>query len=206
MGKKIFVIILTALLCTPILFAQSSGKHQHDGLFLRFLLGGSYSSMSIDGGPMEMELSGMSGTFRFQIGGTVAKNLVIFGELGGVTLTNPDIKIDGKSYELDGVKASSFDFGGGITYYFMPSNFYLTASILASRADFEFSQGSNTVKGESDMGFGFFAGVGKEWWIAENWALGATLFTAYSSVPDQDPSDATISNLTFGVAFSATFH
>jgi len=200
-----FCTIFMILFITTLAFSQTTGKYQHDGFYMRFLLGGASSTMTLDDGSTEMELSGMSAAFRFQIGGTISENLIAYGEIGGIQIQNPDIEMDDKTYETDDTKASNFDVGAGLTYYFMPTNIYLTGSILASRAELEYTRGSTTAKGESDMGLGLFFGIGKEWWIADDWALGATLFTAYNSVPDKGSSDATISTMTFGVAFSATF-
>ena len=88
----------------------------------------------------------------------------------------------------------------------MTANFYFTSSILATKVEIEYTIGSNTYKGETDLGFGFFVGAGKEWWISDDWALGVTGFFEFSNVPDKGSSDITITSTTFVVAFSATFN
>lgn len=205
MFKKITISICLILLVIVSTSAQNSGKHEHDGFFMRFLVGPSYSTQVYNGAPSKMEVKGLSATFNFQIGATIAKNLIAFGEVSGSTITNPDIEINGTVHETDETKSSSFGFGGGMTYYLMPLNFYFTASVLASKVKIEYTKGSVKYEGETDMGIGVFAGVGKEWWIADDWALGACAFFSYANVPDKGSSDITIACTTFGIAFSATF-
>lgn len=205
MIKKITVFSCCFILVAPMIWGQSSGKHKHDGLFMRFLAGPSYSTQKYDGTTAETEVKGVSASFNFQIGAAIAEDLIAYGEVGGFTITNPDIEIGGTTYDTEDTKSSTFGFGGGLTYYFMPSNFYITGSIQAAKVKIEYTKGSTTYKGESDMGIGVFAGIGKEWWIADDWALGAAVFFSYSNVPDKDNSDITIASTTFGVAFSATF-
>lgn len=205
MCKKIVAIICLSLLFAPGVFSQSSGVHEHDGFFLRLLGGPSYSNQTYNDAPSDMKVYGVSGSFALQVGGTIAENLVAFGEVSGFTITNPSIDIGSTTYETEDTKSSSYGFGGGVTYYIMPANFYFTASILAANVSIEYTRGSTTYKGETDIGFGFFVGAGKEWWISDDWALGATGFFGFSNVPDKGSSDITITSTTFGVAFSATF-
>lgn len=205
MFKRLTFILTFLLVITPILFAQGSGKYKHDGFFMRFLAGPSSSTQVYNDAPKDMEVKGVSASFNFQVGSEIGENLIAFGEVGGFTITNPDIEIDGKTTETEDTKSSSFGFGGGLTYYFMPINIYISGSIWAAKVNIEYTKGSTTYKGETDIGIGGFAAVGKEWWIADDWGLGAAVFFSYSNVPDQGSSDITIASTSFGVAFSATF-
>ena len=42
------------------------------------------------------------------------------------------------------------------------------------------------VKSASEFGFGFQLAAGKEWWISENWGLGASVAITYGSVDEDD--------------------
>lgn len=205
MSKKFVLIITSILLLTTISYGQEMGFHAHDGFYMRFLAGPSYTSSQFDGADNSMEIKGLSGTFRVQIGSTIANNLILYGELGGASIQNPDIEIGGNPYNTEDTKASITDIGAGITYYFMPSNFYITGTVLASQYTVEYTGGNVKQKGESDRGFGIFIGAGKEWWVSKDWALGLAGFMAYSNVPDKGNSDVTIGSTTFGVLFSATY-
>ena len=210
MKKLLFTLISFFLISWQFVYSEDFGEYKHDGFFMRFLLGGSSSKMTfkVKSNDMQlgdMEFSGLSIAFRFQIGGEIAENLNAFGEVGAITIDNPKVKVAGKSYDTEETLASNSDFGAGLTYYFMPINIYVSGSILASKAQLEYKEGSKTTKGESDMGLGLFLTTGKEWWIDIDWALGASIYAAYSNVPDKGDDKVTIKTTTFGIAFSATF-
>jgi hypothetical protein len=205
--KKLFkyssMIIFGLLLCNVEVFSQE-GVHEHDGFFLRFQMGASSANMtfSMEGVDDEMSFSGLAGDGVIQIGGVVGNNLILFGELSGVTITDPTFKFNDEEVEIDDLQVTASGFGAGLTYYFMPDNIYLSGSLLAVQATAEYG----SEKGESDMGFGFRASVGKEWWIGNDWGMGVALFGSYSSVPDKDNDDITITTTSFGVAFSVTYN
>ena len=210
MNRGISVIVSFILFSGQALHCQNIGQYTHDGFFMRFLLGGSSSVMSFnvgsnDMGFGDMEFSGLSATFRFQIGAAISENLIAFGEVGAITMSNPELKFSGKTYDTDETLASNSDFGAGLTYYFMPTNIYISGSVLASSAELEYTEGTTIQKGESDYGIGLFLAAGKEWWVNDDWGLGVSIFAAYSDVPDKGNSKVNITSTTFGVAFSATF-
>ena len=58
--------------------SEITGFHQHDGFFLRMQGGaGSGKMVEVDIEGSDMTLSGAAGSFRLQIGGTVAENLIL---------------------------------------------------------------------------------------------------------------------------------
>ena len=61
----------------------------------------------------------------------------------------------------------------------------------------------NNRKGESEYGIGFNAMVGKEWWVGEDWGIGATGYLSYGTMKDKD---YTINYFYVGVLFSATYN
>ncbi|HEX9251144.1 MAG TPA: hypothetical protein VF870_02830 [Ignavibacteriaceae bacterium] len=208
---KYFLFALTILLTLNVnstfsqIQAQSSSNiNNHDGFFLRMLLGFGQTDLTEEmdyGGDLKM--SGVGTEFRVQIGGCVSENLILFGDLGGVVVMSPNIEWAGNSTSSDNTSLTISEFGGGLTYYFMPENIYVSFSAVLPVATIEF----NTTKGESKMGFGFFLSAGKEWWIAEQWGLGAALYGSYGSMKDKGEfADNAISTYSFGVAFSATLN
>lgn len=185
-----------------------NGYHEHDGFFLRMLYGFGYAELvEKDVLGSDMIISGAAQALRFQIGGTAAENLMIYGEFGGVMQIEPEIEWMGQSASTSDVTVSVYDFGGGITYYLMPSNFYFSLSLLASQAEIE-NSGS---KGTSEYGFGFNAMVGKEWWVDAQWALGAAIYGYYSTMKDKGTIEGTnyeydINNFSVGLLFSVTYN
>ncbi len=168
--KNLLIKSATIVFFVSSIVLGQYGYHEHDGFFLRMLYGFGYAELvEKDVLGSDMTISGGAQALRFQIGGTVAENLIVYGEFGGVMQIEPDIEWMGQSASTSDVTVSVFDFGGGITYYLMPSNFYFSLSLLTSQAEIE-NSGS---KGTSEYGFGFNAMVGKEWWVSDQWALGA---------------------------------
>jgi len=196
-----------------IIFISSTGLgqygiHEHDGFFLRMLYGVGYAELvEKDVLGSDMTYSGESGALRFQIGGTVSENLILYGEFGGVMQFDPELEWLGQSVSTSDITVSVFDFGGGVTYYLMPSNFYFSLSLHTSQASIE----SNGNTGESEYGFGLNAMVGKEWWVGEQWALGVSIYGYYSTMKDEGTIEETnyeydINNFSVGVMFSATYN
>ena len=201
------------------MFSQNSpllnGVHQHDGFFLRLVPGFGYSQISLSL-PDDMLTEQFKGKDAFsfsggltlanciQIGGAVSDNLIIFGESGGVTITNASVKVFDE--EVDDPGDVSILFGGigpGITYYFMPDNIYISVTILAHIANVDVE---SSKLAESNIGFGFNFMAGKEWWVGEQWGLGVSLYFRYGSQSDKDLEDMTISGYSFGALFSVTFN
>ena len=202
MKTNIFSLIFILLLISSSSFGQR-GVHQHDGFFLRMLAGVGYAEM-VEQGVMGSDLtfSGAAGSSRFQIGGTVSDNLIIYGEFGGVIQTDPKMEWSGLTTTATNLSASVYDFGGGITYYIMPVNIYFSISLHGSQAELKY----NNVSAKSEYGFGFNAMIGKEWWVANDWALGASIYGYFSTMKDKGTIAYTINNFSIGVLFSATYN
>ena len=187
---------------------EISSFHQHDGLFLRFHGGvGSGKMVEEDFMGSDMTLTGLAGVFRFQIGGTVATNLAPFGEMGAFVISDPSMEWQTRSGTMENVDLSISDIGAGVTYYFMPSNIYLSGTIVLSRDKIELKDLDRAAS--TEMGFGMYLSVGKEWWVSADWGLGVAGFGYFSQTTDKDVSsnqEYTVKNTVFGVVFSATYH
>ena len=66
------------------------GHHSHDGFFLRMQLG--YGFTSVRAERADAEVSGASGHFSLAAGVALAGKLVLFGEFGGGSVTEPNVK------------------------------------------------------------------------------------------------------------------
>jgi hypothetical protein len=200
---KTVLFTITCLFLTSNLFSQEEklgiGVHQHDGFYLRLAAGPGYAQLTEDIMGNDFELSGLGSCFRIQIGGPVSENLIIYGEFGGVLILNPDFKLAGQTFETSETRMSTSDFGPGLTYYFMPTNIYVSFSALLSQVTLEVDGD----KSESDPGIGLNAMVGKEWWVGDDWGIGATIYIYFSTMKDEDN---TINNFSVGVLFSATYN
>lgn len=184
---------------------QSTEERGHEGFFMRFLLGFGPGNLAFDLSGSEMKFSSTGTLFHFQIGKEIMPNLALFGDLGGFTLTDPEVSWQGSNITVEDVSISSVGFGAGLTYYFMPSNVYLSGSVLLAQASFEFDGN----EGESERGPGLMLAVGKEWWVGQKWTLGVSAFIEGARLKDQPDGGghkAPISTQIVGLAFSATMY
>lgn len=207
MKKFLLKIAILVLIINSIGLSQD-GVREHDGFFLRLLYGFGYAELvEKDVLGSDMTFSGFSQALRCQIGGTISENFILFGEFGGVVQIEPELEWLGRTATATDITVSVFDFGGGVTYYLMPSNFYFSVSIHTSQATLEYDGTS----GESEYGFGFNAMIGKEWWISDQWAMGASVYGYYSSMKDKGSENGInyeydINNFSVGVMFSVTYN
>lgn len=204
---KVFgsIAALAVLLTAGTAQAQASrpGVHMHDGFFLQLDLGGGWMGTSAEGGGTKLELSGTAGQFSIGLGGALTENLVLAGQLWGVSVSDPTVKVNGTDVGNADATLSLSGIGLQIVYYFMPINVYVSAtpSITKLSAD----NGSSS--GDSENGFGMKLAIGKEWWVSDNWALGLNGQFAFSNNDDSDAAGApSWGTQWFGVAFSATYN
>ena len=190
-------------ICLPqILVGQeNNGSPFHEGFYLRFLAGGGPGSSVIDN---DMTFKSSAGLFHFQIGGEISENLVLFGDIGGFSLSDPKVEFEGTAYTLKDVYISSFGVGIGLSYYIMPANIYLTGSLMLANSYIEYQ---DQKLAESERGPGVFLSIGKEWWVGKKWGLGIAGFFEGAWLKDKEDAQgyqADINNQIFGIAFSAT--
>jgi opacity protein-like surface antigen len=193
----------------PQLGAQvvQPGAQRHDGFYLRLMIGPAYATSSVPVGTSDLTFSGIATGIDVAAGYTVAENFSIYGQATGTSTSNPEVKAGTASGDADGT-LGVFGFGVGASYYVMPLNLYFHGGVLATQLTIEtetMNGGSTTTsKAESDTGFGLNLGIGKEWWLSDNWGLGAGAQFLFSKVQDEDNDTWTSFGFTVGV--SATFN
>lgn len=174
---------------------------------LRFTLGFGWASANetsddING---ELTLSGVGGSFSFDIGGAVTDDLVLHVRFSDLPMINPTVSFNGD--EVGNVRNSSLTavmFGPAITYYFMPVNIYLALALGFSWLTLDID---TLDPRSSDFGFGSNFDVGKEWWVSDNWGLGIAARFWYTHVGDSDSDTEAAFNMAgFGILFSATYN
>ena len=133
MSKRWALSIVVVILATGCSVAWAGEPRTHDRFFLRLSAGGGGATTSIEDATGKIEFSGGVGDANFAIGGVVAPNLAIHGTFWGWSMSDPDaeLTISGvgtDSGTLNGTVSMSA-VGGGLTYYFMPVNLYLSGSV-----------------------------------------------------------------------------
>jgi len=182
-------------------YVPGPDAYTHHGLFISGDLGvggiNYKDSLGITGG---------AGDFNLKIGGTVAPNFIISGDLISVQSANPDVTQNkgpkaGTDYGNNGFGFSMDLIGIGATYYFMPANVFLSGTL--GTGYFTFHQ-----VGEDDQfsnnGLAFQAEVGKEWWVSPNWGLGIGL--VFLDMNAKWSSAETGNGSFLGLMFNSTFN
>lgn len=181
-------------------------QHAHDGFYLRLHIGGGYAEMG-SGGGYDITFKGAGASFGLALGGTIAPNLIIFGNLFGMGISDPSVTVNGADAgTASGTTTTIGGIGPGIAYYFDPYNMYISGTVAAMQFQTSDSNGNGTTY-NSDIGYGFQAMFGKEWWVSQDWGVGAAA-ELLAAGGMKDKADPTIkwSGVTFSLVFSATYN
>jgi hypothetical protein len=196
------IVVAAALtLLVPVVAGAGEPRRHDGGFFFRVSAGGGYSRTAAEDSGDHVALKGLSGSFDTAIGGMVKENLAIHATLGGWSLIDPTIELNGQEAVVKDAAATVILIGSGFTYYLGRSNTYLTASVGASTLSFDFEGESH----ESGTGVAFDVGLGKEWWVSDRWGIGLSGTAGYHSVPSGD-TPSHFKGPSFAVRFSATFN
>ncbi|HUM10550.1 MAG TPA: hypothetical protein VLT82_06325 [Myxococcaceae bacterium] len=173
-----------------------STAHRHLGFFLHLDIGVGYLSTSSSQAAGGSSLSGAALPLSIVIGGAVAEDWIIAGDLWGAAGPSPS------GWEWGATVLSGA--GLNVTHYFMPANVFvsLTPSFTALIID----NGLGFVE-RTKTGFGGKLAVGKEWWVSDHWGLGVAA-EGFFAVNKDNGSGSTGSWTTFGggLVFSATYN
>ena len=203
--SKAPLLATVALLLTLSPAAHAGEPRTHDGFLLRLSVGAGTGGSEIDDPVFgSIDLSGTPYDVNIAIGGMVAPNVGLHATLFGWSISDPDadVTIPGlgtASGTLNG-DATLAAFGGGITYYVMPLNLYLSGSLGFGSLEL-----SGDVEGETDDGMVVDLTVGKEWWVGDSWGLGVAGGFNYHNLGDPD-AEENWSGTAFTVRFSATLN
>ncbi len=181
---------------------RDSTLNRHLGLFFRPDLGFGYmASKEPTGNPSlgDATISGPAVVFGVAVGGAVAENVILAGHLYGSTVPSPKVSFStGAPGGTSSATLSMVGVGPELTYYFMPSNVYISGTLAVTRM----TATQNNVSASSDAGFGLKAAIGKEWWVGDRWGLGVAGAFNYNSNNDNGP---TMSTWGLGFALSLTY-
>lgn len=165
------------------------GIHTHDGFYYSVNAGFAYQTTAIAGytGFDSLGINGSATLISSKMGWSLDESWVLslnvhtllFGTFGTPRIySEPDIvtsRLD-KSKELTVTLV-----GPGVTYY-TPENYFATATIAPASVLYRDKQGATNI----DSGFGLSLGLGREWWISNNWGIGFLVQATYSRVELED--------------------
>ncbi|SEM14440.1 Outer membrane protein beta-barrel domain-containing protein [Stigmatella aurantiaca] len=191
-------VLLTATLASA---QNDEGRHTHDGFFLRLQLGGGYNHA--DATSVDLKLKGGAAGLNAEIGGAVTRNFILYGKLSGSAAPGPDIEAGAGLIRGDDDVSLNFSaIGLGASYYLMPSNFYVSGAL--SFTQLSISVDGETL-GETDLGGALHLGLGKEWWVSDNWGLGLGAEVMFGRIRSDDTDDDW-NTASVMIMFSATYN
>jgi len=164
--------------------ASAPGARTHDGFFLRFGLGMAIHKTSIKQSAdnvtgRTIELTGNGVAFDLQIGGTVAKGLILAGDLGGHVINDPEVKITADNSSVsatDKIKGTLTysRVGGVVVFYPSPtSGLHLFGGGGFGTMNVKYDDSSITT--DKASGAQINGGIGYEGWIGNEWSMGGLL-------------------------------
>jgi hypothetical protein len=184
-----------------------AGSRTHDGFYLNAALGPAYANMFTEVAGQELSMSGGGAALSLALGGAVAPNLILFGQLVAHAAADPKLEASGFASETLNGSAAVTGVGAGVAFYVMPVNVFLSGSALATQITI--SDKDNDEVGETDLGFGLNLAAGKEWWVSDNWGLGGALQFMVASMESKNAvlgSKPKWTAVSLGFVLSATFN
>ena len=201
MRKILILLLLTVPLIAlgqergPALSTEST-VHRHLGFYLHLDTGVGYLSSSPSQPSGASSLSGAAIPLSIVIGGAVAEDWILAGDLWGVAGPAPS-----------GTSWGTTAFGGAglnVTHYFMPANVYLSLTPSFTGLVFD---GSQPFVDRAASGFGVKLALGKEWWVGDHWGLGVALQGYFASNVGHGTAEGTKwTTWGGGLVFSATYN
>ncbi len=182
---------------------QSTG-HRHLGFFLQLDSGFGYlrSTAGSTASLPEISISGPAFSLAVGVGGAVAEDTVLAGQVWTLGAISQTITVGGLEASAGDTTLVISGFGPTFVYYFMPANLFL--SVTPSLTTVQISGGG--ISGETQLGFGLRAAVGKEWWVGDHWGIGLTGQLYLASNKDKGVSPPTWTSFGGVLAFSATYN
>lgn len=180
-----------------------SGYHEHDGFYLRALIGPGYLHNSANINGYTSTESGVGLTMGIAIGGVVAPNLIVYGEFLATTVSDPQYDDGAVSGTENGVTATFAGVGPGIAYY-LDQNLYLSGTLLFSRVSYSYDD-TSYADDATDLGIGLGLTIGKEWWVSHDWGLGVSGQFLMASMKLKY-YDTRLTSVGIALLFSATYN
>jgi hypothetical protein len=175
------------------------------------MLGGGYRTASASSGTEELTITGTGPAFTLAIGGALVDNVILFAQLTLATASEPEIRSSTLgTMTLNNADADLFGLGGGLAYYVVPVNMYISGALLLSQLQLSEQGNTDNTADVTDNGLGLDLTVGKEWWVSSNWGLGLAAQLFFARMPDAG-NNATGAQVQWNAvaatfAFSATYN
>lgn len=201
--RSLFLTLLLVLVAVPAVAQGRQIPREHEGgIFIRLSTGiaGSSASVEDEVAGTKTEFTEGGGTHNLAFGGMAWQNVALHATAFGWIVKDPKVEVNGIDQGRFNGSAGLNALGGGVTWYIMPVNIYVSGS-----AGFGWMSVSQNYTRSSSVGFAFDFTVGKEWWVSDRWGLGVALGANGYSIPIEG-IDGNWEGGSLGVRFSATFN
>ena len=203
-----FIAIISMCNAQMTEYAKVPGYRQHTGFYLSLSGGPNFASINSQViGAYNVTFSGTGAQFDFKIGGAVIENLILHATVTSNALTGPNVSSGGISEKTSNdISIGEAMLGAGLTYYVMPSNFFLSGSL--GLGNFSVIESNNANSFSTNKGFSMQLKIGKEWWVSKRWGLGIAATygkTKLTNSPGGGINELMNSN-NLGILFNATFN
>jgi hypothetical protein len=162
---------------------------------------------NIAGSSRPVSTRGLSGMFELAAGGSVVGNLILHANVSVLPVGDAFRDVSGvRDTFYDHIHVDLGLVGGGLTYYFMPNDAYVTG-VLGVAGMSETRDDDRVIR--SHAGLGSSLSIGKEWWAGSEgeWGLGAALSTSfYTAKANVLGEYQRLYGTGLAVAFSATLN
>ena len=187
---------------------------RHDGFYFRAALGlggliGSnrYASSAIAGSSsLEFDSSGLAIVSELAFGGSPAPGLVIGGGSYGASIGKTRYISDGIEVEDE---ASAVSVIGPFIDFYPDPEAGLHLQLAPGLGLISAVEGDFVAEDLGGLGFGFMAGVGYEFWISEQWSIGALARVLYANATllNADGNERfDVQAIVPGLLFAVTYH
>ncbi len=156
--------------------AVSGDYHTHKGFHFEFGLGPAFGIITDDGtfagGHYVIDFSGTGFGIDIRVGGFVQENLALTFDVISKAVSAPTLTLKGISVATSSdYSISEVTYGGGLTYYLMPSDIFFSATLGTGAFVSQSNVSGRNITSRTDYGFSFQLKAGKHWWISNKWGI-----------------------------------
>jgi hypothetical protein len=188
--------------------AKDTGKHTHDGFYLRMSLGAGAvdSTWETEAATPNAKIGGAGVALDLLIGGTPTPGLVIGGGFVLNSVQKPTVEPDGGSSEEIEGQLGVGQLGVFIDGFFDPTGGFHVGGMLGF-ASYNVQFDDEDVENIEQGGGGVALWVGYDAWVGSEWSIGGVLrLTGQSTADERGDFKEQASAGTVSILFTALFH
>ncbi len=169
MGKRLFIILLICLLCTPSVFSRRSFSNRFFARFQAGISSGTFTDTRQD--ETEYKHSGAAGLIGVHAGYMFSREISMNLGFLSTTDNNSSLKVDGESADEFTSSYGLAAWTVGFSYY-LPADFYISSDLrFVSQAVEDIGATETTFSGS-----GVGISLGKDWRASSRIMVGVSLF------------------------------